>query len=363
MNVTMKHKPDIGETLERYKMWWNREDFGRCAVSICAWSGEGPPKPDLPAKLEDRWLDFDYLKKHSDHVLGNTAYLAEAVPSANYLYPGNDWIPAYLGCEVELGETTGWTRPIIADGDLSGHDPAALQIDKAGGRWQWSQKFHALQNAWAAGKSFPVVPAMGGCGDTLAAIRTTEKLLFDCADQPGEVRRFEDRLMTLWIETYEHYFQLHKDASFGGSANWMGLWAPGRFYVGQNDFSYMISPEMYEELFLDALKRQVDYLDYSIYHVDGPAAFAHVDLLCSLENLDALQILPGDGKPDPLHYMDVLRKVQSRGKNLHISLPPERVVCALDNLSSKGLFINTWCATPGEGEDLLRLVAKHSRFV
>ena len=163
--------------------------------------------------------------------------------------------------------------------------------------------------------------------------------------------------MGIWIEVFTHYYEMHKEANFGGSSNWMwGLWAPGKFYIPQNDFSYMISTEMLERVFLDALTRQIDFLDYSIYHVDGINAFRHVDLLCSIKNLTALQILPGEGKPSPLHYMDTLKKVQRAGKGLHISISPSEVKTAIETLSHKGLILNVLCPSVQEADDLVQFV-------
>ncbi len=160
----------------------------------------------------------------------------------------------------------------------------------------------------------------------------------------------------------EHYETLWREIREvdEGSTCWFDLWSPGKFYSSHNDFSYMIGPEMFRELFIPVLKRQLDYLDHSVYHVDGIGAFAHVDALCELDRLQALQILPGAGKPSPLHYMDVLKKVQRAGKNLHISIPPEEVRPALEQLSARGLFIGTSCRTEGEARTLLKNVEKWS---
>jgi len=110
---------------------------------------------------------------------------------------------------------------------------------------------------------------------------------------------------------------------------------------------------MFRDLFLPAIERQIGFLDYSIYHVDGVEAFRHVDVLCGLPQLQAIQILPGAGKPSPLYYMEVLKKVQNAGKNLHISISPEEVKPALDQLSARGLYISTWCGTESEARQLL----------
>jgi phosphoglycolate phosphatase-like HAD superfamily hydrolase len=69
--------------------------------------------------------------------------------------------------------------------------------------------------------------------------------------------------------------------------------------------------------------------------------------------LQALQIHPGAGKPSPLHYIDVLKRVQATGKNLHITLPAEEVRPALEQLSARGLFIVTGCHTEAEARELL----------
>jgi hypothetical protein len=123
----------------------------------------------------------------------------------------------------------------------------------------------------------------------------------------------------------------------------------------------MISPRTFGELFLPAIDKQVEYLDYTVYHLDGVGAFAHLSALLALSGLHAVQVLPGTGKPSPLHYPDVLRQVQAAGKNLHISIPAEEVQAALSLLSARGLFINTSCRTEQEARDLLKAAESWSR--
>ena len=363
--MELEYKPDIEETLERYKMWWAREDFGRCAISITAQKPPSPNNPSvkIPADIKKRWLDFKYLEASYENRLKNHIFIAETLPICHLgSYPAWDWLPMFLGCGVILDEITAWANPIIEEGSLEDYDPADIKIDFENEWWLLSQKYHAFINKLSKNKSMPWPPVMGGCGDMLGAVRTTNKLLFDVIDTPEAVKNFEERLMTIFMETFEHYYNIHKNYCFGGSVNWLNMWAPGKNYMPQSDFSYMISTKMYEELFIGQLIRELDYLDYSIFHLDGIGSFKHVDLLCSLENLNGVQVLPGAGKPWPLYYMDVLKKVQAAGKNLQIHLPPEEVGAALDNLSSKGLFIHTWCDNEEEANDLLKLVENQSKF-
>ena len=211
--------------------------------------------------------------------------------------------------------------------------------------------------AWTRPGEYPLpgLLPVGGCGDTLADIRGTQRLLLDVMDCPQYVREFEKHLMGLWMDVFDcHYGIIGQEGQ--GAVDWMGIWAPGRYFTAANDFSYMISPAMYRDIFLPALEMQVKHLDYCLYHVDGTGAFGHVDTLCGIPGLQAIQISPG--VTSPLDHMDILRRVQSAGKNLHISLPPEQVEPALEALSSRGLFINTWCGSEEEARQLLNNAEK-----
>lgn len=117
---------------------------------------------------------------------------------------------------------------------------------------------------------------------------------------------------------------------------------------------------MFCDLFVPALKMQCEFLDHVVYHCDGVEAFKHIPAICDISGIHAIQVLPGTGKPSPLFYMDTLKYVQHRGKNLHISIGAGEVEETLRNLSPKGLFIETWCASEEEAKDLLKKVERWS---
>ena len=118
---------------------------------------------------------------------------------------------------------------------------------------------------------------------------------------------------------------------------------------------------MFRDLFLPVLRRQTEFLDHTVYHVDGVNAFRHVAVLCELPRLQAIQILPGAGQPSPLHYMDTLKQVQVAGKNLHITIAADEVEPALAQLSARGLFIQTSTRTEHEARALLANAEQWSR--
>ncbi len=119
---------------------------------------------------------------------------------------------------------------------------------------------------------------------------------------------------------------------------------------------------MFSDIFLPTIEKQLDHLDHSIHHLDGEGNFAHIDALMELPKLRAIQFLPGAGKPSPLHYMPLLKKIQDGGRNIHIGLPSNEIESALSELSAKGLFIQTTCASEAEARELLKNAEKWSKF-
>lgn len=350
----MKYKPDWEETKQKYTAWWAGDYFGRCAMAVYSpKSGLGDSKPpELPAKTEDRWLDFDYLRASNEYRMSRTFYGGEAFPKWTPGYPGWDFIPAYLGAEVQLAEDTGWLQPMMEKGALTDYDFRDFKIREDNKWWKFAKKIHSLAVSEAAGKSLPGIQAIGASGDTLACLRSSGRLLYDLCDCPEYVAEFDYYLAEMWIEVYDTFYDIIKGGA-GGSTCWFDLWSPGKFYSIQNDFAYMISPKMFEDIFLPGIALQARHLDNVVYHVDGIGNFAHVDRLLQLPEIRAYQILPGAGKPSPLHYMDVLKKVQAAGKNLFITIGPDEVSEALENLSAKGLFLQVFCRTEEEARQLL----------
>lgn len=346
------YKEDWDAARERFIAWWAGAALGRCALAVTAPRKASPAmrEPVRPPTPDQRWTDLDYVSALSEWRNARTFYGGEAYPVWDNGYPGHTGLAVFLGCPITLDWHTGWVRPILQGEDL---DCSSLRLDEAEPHWQFTLAWHRRAAEEAPGTCIPAVGFLGSSGDTLASLRGTERLLLDMTERPDQVRRADERLMDLWFEAYGACYDIVRDPD-GGSTCWFPLWAPGTFYGVQNDFSGMISPAMYQDVFLPSIERWTERLDYSVYHVDGVNAFVHVDALCELPRLRAFQILPGAGKPSPLHYLPVLKKVQAAGKNLHISIPAREVETVLRELSARGLFIETWCGSEDEARDLLK---------
>ena len=342
------------------RAWWEHELLDRCVLWVTApkdgAQDETPPtRPDTP---EERWLNLDYVSALNDFLHRTTYWGGDAYPRWIPGTAGHTGLSTLLGSPIRLDMRTGWHEAILTGEGWSTSD---LVIDYESKWAMFAFKVHRRAVEESTGKSIPAINPIGGTGDTLVSLRGNDRLLFDVLEQPDLVRETELHLMDLWIAYYKKIYDVVAPASDGGISTWFPPWAPGKVYVLQNDFSCMISTEMFEGMFIPALEKQMSFLDYGIYHVDGVDAFRHVSRICEIPGLQALQILPGAGKPSPLHYMGVLKEVQGKSKNLHITIPPEEVETALTELSARGLYILTRCETEEEARHLVENTTKWTR--
>jgi len=201
MGMEFLYKPDWEAAKERLLAWWEGELINRCVVSVTAAKNNPPddPRPLLPEKTEDRWLDLDYISRRNEYHMRRTFYGGESLPVWNAGYPGWDMLQTYLGTPIKLDEHTGWHSPMIAGGKLTDYDYNKFKIAPDNKWWLFSQKVHKLSKEQSRGKCFPGLHDLGYSGDILAAMRGTENLLLDLIECPEYVAEFDKYLIKLFM--------------------------------------------------------------------------------------------------------------------------------------------------------------------
>lgn len=118
--------------------------------------------------------------------------------------------------------------------------------------------------------------------------------------------------------------------------------------------------EVHKEMFdrLDniiAPVQEVNFLEASVYHLDGPDALRHLDRILEIEKLNGVQWVPGEGQKPAREWISVLKKIQDAGKLVTITCTPEDIPLICEGLDPEGvgLFL-TGCKTPEEFNGLLR---------
>jgi 5-methyltetrahydrofolate--homocysteine methyltransferase len=180
---------------------------------------------------------------------------------------------------------------------------------------------------------------LGGNLDILASLRGAEKLLLDLTDNPDEVARLVNEITPLWLRYYDELYAI--TSSVGrGNACWGPCWSPGKGYMLQSDFSYMISPRMFKRFVQPDLVTCCEHLEYGFYHLDGVGQIPHVDQMLSIERLRGIQWQPGDGQPKGDQWLDLLQRFLDGGKLCQIYVTREGARTVKRALGGQGFLMH-----------------------
>jgi len=234
---------------------------------------------------------------------------------------------SFLGSELHIRPDTVWFDPL----DVRDLEEIQLHFDPLNLWWQRVYRLTDLATRRWQGRAMVGLTDLGGNLDILASLRGSEKLLLDLSDSPGEVLRITAEITHLWMQYYDQLFHLTKGKKWGTSG-WSPLWAPGKLYMLQSDFSYMISPRMFKRFVMSDLTACCDFLEYPFYHLDGVGQLNHLDQILSIPNLRGIQWIPGAGQPEPEEWLDVLKKIRAAGKLCQVYVTRagmEKIIAAL----------------------------------
>jgi hypothetical protein len=340
---------------ERMIAWWAGEELDRALMQVTA-RRPGEHKVPPPANLEQQWLDVDHVLARTEESMRLTYYAGEALP---VYYPnlGPDVFAAYMGCDLEFGTETSWSVPLVRDWS----DLPKARFDR-GNKW-WRLTLRMLEEAGQrlGGKCLLGVTDLHGGGDGVAALRDPLQLNLDLIEHPDEVKAAMRLVQEAWFPIYDGEYDIIKKNAPGSTA-WLSVWSPGRYFPVSCDFCTMVSPAMFQEFFLPELLAEIEWLDHSIYHLDGPGALRHLDTLLAIPKLGGIQWVPGANRGPMMQWLPVLKRIQAAGKLLHIYVEDgSEIEPLLRTLSPKGLCISCGVASVEEADDLLRLATRIAR--
>lgn len=347
-------KPDWEQSREHLTNWWRHEGF---VLHVFAHHSNAPDKIvntqspfyyllaglDTQAAYENAesikqaWLNAPRRIALAERTLANMVFGGDAFPLFDaHLGPGN--LATFLGSEPEFSFDTAWFSPCIVDPD---HHPP-LQFDP-NHPWFIRQKT-LLETGMqiSQGRYLVTMPDLIENVDTLASLRGTQELLMDFIERPEWVRQQVAAINRVYFAAFDALFEIVRDPWGGNAFSAFCIWGPGRTAKVQCDLSAMISPRMFAEFVVPALSEQCEWLDFSMYHLDGTQAISHLDELLTIEGLDAVEWTPQVSLPqggDPMWY-DLYRRILEAGKSVQaIGVQPDEVIPLLNAVGTNGLYI------------------------
>lgn len=331
-------KPDYERSKERIDAFWECELIDRPVVQFGL---SKPPEKRVPEPVSghttpaDRWLDTAYQAELKLTQLSNREFLGDTMPVA---YPnlGPEVFSSFYGCPIRFGDYgTSWTEPILDDWSQA----ADLRLD-----WESPamRKLHEMTDALlevGKGRFITGMTDWHPGGDAIAALREPQELAADMLLHRDEIKALLVRLEADYFAVYDAFYEKLRAAGQPIST-WTALVAESKFYVPSNDFSIMISKDMFDDVFLPGIARECQFLDRSIYHLDGPGALRHLDSLLDIPELDALQWVPGAGNEGFHRWVDVYRRAQAAGKAIQVICTFEEIDLVIKTLDPHGVFLS-----------------------
>ncbi len=307
------------EVSRTYESWWSHQ-LERPVLPVWL-EGRDPGRacPSVPllsqATCADLSIPAEALIDRLDYELSRYHFMGDAFPLIRFDSFGPGLVAAFLGARLDNSTGRVWFHPekVVPVSKLHpAYDPDNI----------WLKRVRSIYEAGLARWGDQVLmsqPDLGGALDILSTFRPSENLLYDLVDDPEEVKRVNWELHELWHKYFNELSavlrsgQQQPDGSRGWS-DWGATFSTTPSYILQCDFSYMISPDMFEEYVRPELAASARRLGRAIYHLDGVGEIAHLDSILKIPEIHAIQWVPGDGKPPQDEWPELYQRIHEGGK-------------------------------------------------
>ncbi len=348
----LEYKPDFEQTKERIEAFWRREVLDRPVVmfGLARPPEQQRPMPQKPfTTWEDYWMDIPFQTERALTSVSNQLFLGDTLP---VIFPnlGPEVFSGFYGCKLHYGADTSWSEPILSD--IRQADQLALDWNSPLLKWLLDMTDALLEVG--RGKFITGMPDWHPGGDAIAAFRDPQNLAMDMLDHLDAVKALLQRLEGDYFKVYDLFYEKLR-ANGQPITSWTPLIADGRYYIPSNDFSIMISKRLFDEVFLPGIQRECQYLQHSIYHLDGPGALRHLDSLLSIPELDALQWVPGAGSKGFGRWVWVYQRAQQAGKGIQVICDISEIPLIMETLDPRGVLLSVGGVPNAEaGQKMLR---------
>ena len=352
--LILEYKSDAEQSRQRMAAWWEHEIIDRPTIQVTAPKANPKPLPNKQhASLRERWMDIDYQVECADINAANTYWAGDQLPS--YMPNlGPEILTACYGAPLNFTENTSWSEPILHDWA----DIPKLKIDPNNEYLRCILEMTRCACEVGRGKFIVGITDIHPGADLAASFRDPQQFCIDLVQEPACAHELLKRIYTTFFDFYELNDKVIRAAGQTITTSWLPLFAENqRYYIPSNDFSIMVSNAMYKAFFLPELLAEMEWLDHSIYHLDGPGALRHLDTLLDIDDLDAVQFVYGDGAKPASRWMDVYKRIEAAGKGMHMAVEPWEIDLFMENLDPEGVMMQTSASTSEEADQIIHRIS------
>jgi hypothetical protein len=358
--MTVAWKENWEETKQHFVEWWNHE-----GLVVGMWGSRplAAPREAVAPVGEASSVEYGYstpaFRAASSHYgLAHARFPLDTLPMPEVnIGPGS--LALLLGCEPGFSRETVWFKPCIDPANPEGHP--ALRIDP---RNKWLRIHEeTLREGMRLGKGKYLV----GCPDLienidiLAAMRDPQTLLMDLMERPEWVEKMVWQINDAFFAAYQRIYDTIKLPDGSSCFDAFRLWGPGKVAKVQCDACAMFGPEMFSRFVAPALTAQCEWLDHSMYHLDGHQCIPNLDILLGIEPLDAIEWTPDPQVPTGgnAHWYPFYRRILDAGKSVQaIGVKAHEVEPLLDAVGPKGMYVIVDVGSDAEEQMVVKAVEK-----
>jgi hypothetical protein len=352
----LKNKPDFEMAMKRINAWFEQTVVDRPPIRFTAHNADFVQAHVSGRKswpdLKSRWLDAEYQVDHYRASIEGEVFLGETFP---VFWPnlGPEIYAACFGAELQFGEVTSWSRPVIKDWDEIGN----LQLDTRCEYFKKLEELTAIALDKASGWYLTGYTDLHGGVDSAAAWRDPQQFCIDLITEPSQCRRLIEIAARDFQKVYDHFDAILK-AHGQLSVTWMGIPSTGKLHIPSCDFASMISPTLYREFCHPLLVDVVKPMTHNIYHLDGKGVARHLDLILSVPEIHAIQWVQGMGLDQPiLQWIPLLKRIRKAGKSLVIDLELHELEPFMEAMRPEGILL-CMSVAPSDRPEILRRLEK-----
>ncbi|MEZ5275787.1 MAG: hypothetical protein R3F07_05360 [Opitutaceae bacterium] len=361
MPLTLSLKPDFEEAAARYESWWLCQNRGRPIVSVGVRSDREPVLPPAPSSLVERWMNSEYTLALADARISCRPWVAETFP-VHHPNVGPDLTATLFGCDLEFGENTSWSHRRY-DSPEAWTDFLETEPDFDNPFWQTIEQRMRLCLEQGRGRYLTGLPDLHGAYDILAAVRGPEGVCLDLVDAPDEVHRAGLHAADAYDRAFRRVYGILEQAG-QGSTTWCPLWHAGPAYVSSCDFLALVSGEMAANHILPTIHKEIAFTERSLFHLDGPDALRHLDLILSIDRIQAIQWVYGAGAGPVTRWTETYRHILASGHAAQVICETARDAIEMaGHLGSAGVWltIGEEMASEKEADDLIGEITRAAR--
>jgi hypothetical protein len=356
-------KANWDQTRKRFVDWWNHD-----GLVIGMWGApevgrsihENVAAPVRPATIQERYCDAFFRAMENHYRLSRSVFPLDVLPSATTdLGPGS--LALFLGAKPGFAEDTVWFHPCIEQ-ELEPEKLPPLKFDPNHPWWHATEDIIRRCVEFSRGKYLVGCPDLIENVDALSSLRGAQTLCMDMVERPEWVEQKIWEINDVWFAAYQRIYDLIKLEDNSSAFGAFYIWGPGKVAKVQCDASAMFSPRMYKRFVVPALTAQCEWLDHSLYHLDGTQAMVHLDALLAIEPLDAIEWTPQAGieTGGNQRWHDLYRRILAAGKSVQVvNVELHEIQPLLDVVGPKGVYMLIQFKDEREAEQALKLAAPY----